>query len=415
MLPIDIIHYIISWSSPLIILVMSALMAALSIPFTPEWQHVRRARACLVCSYLILGVVAMGRCMNEINGLEAHNRNVILLSVSSFQALLFTATSLVLIRPSFVHVNRVVRQIVLILCVILGVIGVYNLFPDKHIWALRFFELFYAVINVFYIRVFIREYQKGLREVEENYCDAYAGRLRWIRRFFYSAIMVGFSVYLTVVLSPSRLYFDLVVVVYTIYYVYVVSCLIHYRVSGEFIVKVVSKRKKKEPAQLKDLFLHQVDKNRTPAMNQALQHAQAVQKAKEQKQQIQEMKIQEEVKHEMQETEMRLHEALLQWVADEKYLERDITAVSIAKELGTTLTDLNAYFLQHKNMLFRTWRMNLRIEKAKHLLEEHPEVKIVDLYHHVGFSDKSHFYRQFKEMTGVTPTDYRKKVRPDET
>jgi len=51
-----------------------------------------------------------------------------------------------------------------------------------------------------------------------------------------------------------------------------------------------------------------------------------------------------------------------------------------------------------------------RIEMAKQLLSE-TESKVIDIAFHVGFDNLTYFYRTFKQFTGVTPNEYRARVK----
>lgn len=50
----------------------------------------------------------------------------------------------------------------------------------------------------------------------------------------------------------------------------------------------------------------------------------------------------------------------------------------------------------------------MRLNKAKELLKT-SECTIVDIAEKTGFTSSSYFYRLFKNSTGITPSDYRKK------
>ena len=49
----------------------------------------------------------------------------------------------------------------------------------------------------------------------------------------------------------------------------------------------------------------------------------------------------------------------------------------------------------------------IRIEKAKDLLLNSPELRIQDIAEEIGFLDVAHFSRSFKTATGVSPKDFR--------
>lgn len=52
--------------------------------------------------------------------------------------------------------------------------------------------------------------------------------------------------------------------------------------------------------------------------------------------------------------------------------------------------------------------IKLRIEKAKKLMETQPELSIKDICSIVGYYDQHYFSRIFKNITGYSPSEYRK-------
>ena len=56
----------------------------------------------------------------------------------------------------------------------------------------------------------------------------------------------------------------------------------------------------------------------------------------------------------------------------------------------------------------QAYLMRLRMEKAKDLLDKHPELNIQEVGLRCGFEDKSNFTRAFKNRYGVTPSEYTK-------
>lgn len=53
---------------------------------------------------------------------------------------------------------------------------------------------------------------------------------------------------------------------------------------------------------------------------------------------------------------------------------------------------------------------SLRIEKAKALLSEHPEMRITEIAAHCGFSDYNYFISVFTKTVGLPPNAYRKQL-----
>ena len=60
-------------------------------------------------------------------------------------------------------------------------------------------------------------------------------------------------------------------------------------------------------------------------------------------------------------------------------------------------------------MSFRDWITALRIDYAKRLLAQYPELTVANISEKSGFQSPSHFIRLFKENVGCTPIQWRKK------
>ena len=87
------------------------------------------------------------------------------------------------------------------------------------------------------------------------------------------------------------------------------------------------------------------------------------------------------------------------------------TVGEAAELLGTDTGTLYAYFRDRMGMDFRTWRNRLRLEDAKRLLLEHPEMEAAEVGRRTGFSNRSNFARQFLAYTGRTPARWREEAR----
>jgi len=59
------------------------------------------------------------------------------------------------------------------------------------------------------------------------------------------------------------------------------------------------------------------------------------------------------------------------------------------------------------NTSFWDYVNRFRVEEARDLLENNPDVSIISVCFKVGFNSKSSFNTAFKKMTGMTPTEYR--------
>ena len=107
----------------------------------------------------------------------------------------------------------------------------------------------------------------------------------------------------------------------------------------------------------------------------------------------------------------RLEAALDAWLKDKGWRVPVRTLGEAAERLGTDTGTLHAYFRDRIGMDFRTWRNRLRLEDAKRMLLEHPEIEAAEVGRRAGFSNRSNFARQFLAYTGCKPAQWREEAR----
>ena len=83
----------------------------------------------------------------------------------------------------------------------------------------------------------------------------------------------------------------------------------------------------------------------------------------------------------------------------------------IASMLNMSRSQLNRKMLAVTGCNTTTYISQLRISKAKRLLDSEPSMSIGDIAMKCGFEDMAYFSRTFKQMTKMTPSQYRKRVR----
>lgn len=157
--------------------------------------------------------------------------------------------------------------------------------------------------------------------------------------------------------------------IYTSYYVYLVICIVNYRITSTFIVKVLG-RNDHEVENVK--LLNQIKDEKIEAMKCAL----------------------------------------TRWIENKRYIECDQTVEEIAVELGFDKTFMAWYFTDQLHTTFRAWRTELRIREAQRLLRDE-DAPTASLHLKVGISDKSNFHKHFKNFTGMTPREYKEVLRRD--
>lgn len=79
----------------------------------------------------------------------------------------------------------------------------------------------------------------------------------------------------------------------------------------------------------------------------------------------------------------------------------------VASALGTNRTYLSDCINSQRDCSFTQFVNAYRVEYAKELLRNRPEIKISEVYTLSGFSCENTFFRIFKAHTGKTPSEYR--------
>lgn len=366
-------RYIIMLFSASAILAVSVILLMLSVPLTNEWKNFRTVRLCLAFTCLVLSASDFVSCFAMDCHQEAQLFSTLTLIVASYQAMLFTTASLVFVQSARIHRRSVSTQLGIITAA--GVL----LFVSQFRFP-RLFPFLFAVAIVAYIAqialytlAFRKDYKSCVKHLEAFYDEDEQGRMRWISRCFHSALAVGIVALFFCMIPYSSITYDLFVLTYTIYYVYIAGCVVNYRIKAGFIVNAKKEQRQEEQS---------VPETEEEVGPQAVSG-----------------------------WEEKLHTALEKWVAEKKFIEMDANPDKVAKELETTKSLLNGYFAKHEQVSFREWRTRLRIKEAERILCEEDGVVVSSLHELVGVSDKSNFRRHFKQLTGMTPNEYRKQVR----
>jgi len=106
-------------------------------------------------------------------------------------------------------------------------------------------------------------------------------------------------------------------------------------------------------------------------------------------------------------------EALMQQII--RYLSTQyaepISIERMADTLGYNRAYLSRIFKQRTGMTPVTFLLKLRIDKARQLLRERPELTVEQIAASAGFQDPLYFSRQFRRFYGQSPSSYREEMK----
>jgi AraC-like DNA-binding protein len=93
---------------------------------------------------------------------------------------------------------------------------------------------------------------------------------------------------------------------------------------------------------------------------------------------------------------------------EKPYLDDALTLQKLAEKISIPEKQLSILINQSAGKHFFDFINEFRINYAKTLLKEQPQLTVLEVLYEAGFNSKSSFYTAFKKETGITPTDYRK-------
>jgi len=97
------------------------------------------------------------------------------------------------------------------------------------------------------------------------------------------------------------------------------------------------------------------------------------------------------------------------YMANQKpYLDSQLTLIKLASDLGFTTHQLSQVVNLNEGKNFYQWVNQYRVDDVINNLSQRPESKILDIALACGFSSKSSFNSVFKNLTQMTPSQYKK-------
>ena len=92
---------------------------------------------------------------------------------------------------------------------------------------------------------------------------------------------------------------------------------------------------------------------------------------------------------------------------EQLYLDSDLKLADLATRLHTNRNAVSACINSQRGYSFSQFISNYRVEQAKQLLRQHPDMKMTEVWMQSGFTTESSFFRAFKAAAGLTPTEWK--------
>ena len=91
------------------------------------------------------------------------------------------------------------------------------------------------------------------------------------------------------------------------------------------------------------------------------------------------------------------------------FRRKDLRIGDVAAELGTNSTYISACLNSQLGVSFPTLVARYRVAYAQELMRREPDKRLLDIAEDAGFANEATFFRAFKQITGMTPADWRQR------
>lgn len=289
---------------------------------------------------------------------------------------LFSSALIMLLDRFYITKRRVWTHIILwiIFSTFSGV--VLFLLPSGIMQKISLFALAVWLIafGVVLARRVIVAYRRAIRIFNETQADDIGAYIEWLSIFTYWAVIFGVGCGLLTFL-PDR-YVYIWVLSSIPFYCYLFHCYQNYLLFYE---------------QVENAFEQDIQSEEELLTNSGIEP--------------------EMVSEEVPESYTEFIEKVDNWIKTDGYVQQGLTIKELSKILYTNRTYLSAYIKTTYKMTFREWITSLRLEHAKNILKEHPEINIQKLAESSGFLSQSNFIKLFSEKEGCTPAKWKKSNR----
>lgn len=88
------------------------------------------------------------------------------------------------------------------------------------------------------------------------------------------------------------------------------------------------------------------------------------------------------------------------------HMDEPLTISAICGKFNVSQTTLSRWFRKYKDISFSNYLTEIRIEKARQMLQQNPDAFVKDVAERVGYCDPFYFSRIFRSVVGVCPSDF---------
>ncbi len=351
------VYLLFDLTASVISIIFGCCFLFVAIPRTEALANYRFTRKLMAFAYFVLGFGNLFAILSQSAGISINLTEVysVTVSIASLQAFAFTYTLITLVNPRFTTRRKLLYQLLLI-GVFLLLVAAASLTgrAAMHRIVNGLFFLFYVFQLCYYTAIFLREEMQARKQLEAFYSGEEVRKLNWVRTSFFASLAVGVNVGLCL----SFLNYTLLLVMIAIYSVFYIC----------FAIKYINYPQTFHA--LRDSLGEELEPTEATVLT----------------------------------SYSELADKIDRWVMHKGFTSCGVTVNDLASALNSNRTYVSIYINTHMKVNFNTWINQLRIEEARLLMQQHPDWPISRISVEIGYADSSCFGKQFRKITGVSPT-----------
>jgi len=357
---------------------MGAVFLTIPVPQKPGLVKYRISLKVIAASYFIMSILVFLILIFQLPDNASEHFTFIAISISSFQAYLFTFALITLLDPKYITLKSLFYHLLPFL-----IIGILFIFSSRYfgnpvitrfsditlylnnptLWIRLIFYIYYVYQLIFYTLLFLQEEKVNKQRMMNYYSDDVWLKLSWVRIAFFSALTVGIIAMLSY-LFPQNHDWIFTFIFSFFYFAFAIEYVRYNKIYT--IIEPVLTEEKKEEVEPSHISSHaRIKQEWEPLKNKIIRQ--------------------------------------------NYYLEVGINIEIIAHRLGIGRTVLSTLINREEGMNFNTWINSLRVNKAKEIILQYPDESLSIIAEKVGYTEHANFSRQFKNITGETPLIWKKK------
>lgn len=95
----------------------------------------------------------------------------------------------------------------------------------------------------------------------------------------------------------------------------------------------------------------------------------------------------------------------------QKKFNQPISIQTVCSEIGISQTYLSRLFRKYGETSFNSYLVQCRMDNARKMLTEHPDIPLHQVAACVGYDDYAYFSKVFRQVTGISPSQYQSSLK----